>query len=202
MATTLRPPARGAHAAPTPSLLPGLTVVAVAAVIAVAAVVVVLPDITAAGRMTTTPTHYMGLLMANQPWNLLLFMALPFAVIYLGMLPAALGLFPSRLGRAAVAFLAVHLTVASVYLVRWAVVPLTDGSGWRGPVDLIAVGGYVLTAVPILVLAALTFGGGSAKAQAWWAWAALVVAHVAMTFGMMAPFVLGWADPGHAMHGM
>jgi hypothetical protein len=140
MATTLRRPARGAHAAPTtPSLLPGLAVVAAAALIAVAAAVV-LPDITAAGRMTTTPTHYMGLLMANQPWNLLLFMALPFAVIYLGLLPAALGLFPSWLGRAAVAFLAVYLTVASVYLVRWAIVPLTDGSGWRGPVDLIAVG--------------------------------------------------------------
>lgn len=201
MATTLRPPAQGAQAAPTPSLLPGLAILAAAAVIAVAAAVV-LPDITAAGRMTTTPTHYMGLLMANQPWNLLLFMALPFAAIYLGLLPAALGLFPRWLGRAAVTFLAVYLTVASVYLVRWAVVPLTDGSEWRGPVDLIAVGGYALTAVPILVLAALTFGGGSAKAQAWWAWTALVVAHVAMTFGMMAPFVLGWADPVHAMHGM
>lgn len=201
MATALRPRANGAHAAPAPPLLPGLAVVAAAAVIAVAAAVV-LPDLTAAGRTTTTPTHYMALLMANQPWNLLLFMALPFAVIYLGLLPAALGLFPNRLGRAAVAFLAVYLTVASAYLVRWAVVPLTDASGWRGPVDLIAVGGYVLTAVPILVLAALTFSGGSAKAQTWWAWAALVVAHVAMTFGMMAPFVLGWADPGHAMHGM
>jgi hypothetical protein len=201
MATTLRPRTNGAHAASAPQLLPGLAVAAVAAVIAVAAAVV-LPDITAAGRMTTTPTHYMGLLMANQPWNLLLFMALPFAVIYLGLLPAALGLFPSRLGRAAVAFLAVYLTAASVYLFRWAVVPLTDGSGWRGPVDLIAVGGYVLTAVPILVLAVLTFSGGSAKAQTWWAWAALVVAHVAMTFGMMAPFVLGWVDAAHAMHGM
>jgi hypothetical protein len=197
MATTLRP----AHAAPTPQLVPGLAVVAVAAVIAVAAAVV-LPDITSAGRMTTTPTHYMGLLMANQPWNLLLFMALPFAVIYLGLLPAALGLFPSRLGRAAVAFLAVYLTGASVYLIRWAVVPLTDGNGWRGPVDVIAVGGYVLTAVPILVLAALTFSGGSAKAKTWWAWAALVVAHVAMTFGMMAPFVLGWVDAAPAAHGM
>ena len=60
----------------------------------------------------------------------------------------------------------------------------------------------MLTAVPILVLAGLTFGGGSAKAQAWWAWAALVVAHVAMTFGMMAPFVLGWADAAPAMHSM
>ena len=198
MAATLRPRATGAHAAPTLQVLPGLAIAAIAAVIAVA----LLPDITGAGRMTTTPTHYMGLLMANQPWNLLLFMALPFAVVYLGVLPAALGLFPSRLGRAAIAFLAVYLTVASVYLLRWAVVPLTDGNGWRGPVDLIAVGGYVLTAVPILVLAALTFGGGSARAQTWWAWAALVVAHVAMTFGMMAPFVLGWAEAAPAMHGM
>jgi uncharacterized protein DUF6803 len=201
MAATLRPRAAGAHAAPTPRLLPGLAIAAIAAVVAAIAVAV-LPDITATGRMTTTPTHYMGLLMANQPWNLLLFMALPFAVVYLGVLPAALGLFPSRLGRAAIAFLAVYLTVASAYLVRWAVVPLTNGNGWRGPVDLIAVGGYVLTAVPILVLAALTFGGGSARAQTWWAWAALVVAHVAMTFGMMAPFVLGWTDAAPAMHGM
>jgi hypothetical protein len=201
MAATLRPRTTGAHAAPTPRLLPGLAIVATAAAIAMAAAVA-LPDITAAGRMTTTPTHYMGLLMANQPWNLLLFMALPFAVVYLGLLPAALGLFPSRLGRAAIAFLAVYLTAASAYLLRWAVMPLTDGNGWRGPVDMIAVGGYVLTAVPILVLAALTFSGGSAKAQTWWAWAALVVAHVAMTFGMMAPFVLGWADAAPAMHGM
>ena len=124
MATTLRPRASGAHAAPARPLLPGLAVAVAAAVIALAAAMV-LPDIPAAGRMTTTPTHYMGLLMANQPWNLLLFMAVPFAVIYLGLLPAALGLFPSRLGRAAVAFLAVYLTVASVYLLRWAVVPLT-----------------------------------------------------------------------------
>jgi hypothetical protein len=201
MAATLRPRTGGAHAAPAPQLLPGFAVAAVATGIAVAAAVV-LPDITTTGRMTTTPTHYMGLLMANQPWNLLLFMALPFAIIYLGLLPAALGLFPSRLGRAAVAFLAVYLTAASVYLIRWAVVPLTDGNGWRGPVDLIAVGGYVVTAVPILVLAALTFNGGSARAQTWWAWTALVVAHVAMTFGMMAPFVLGWADAAPAMHGM
>jgi hypothetical protein len=34
---------------------------------------------------------------------------------------------------------------------------------WHGPVDLLAVGGYALTAVPILVLAALTFRGGSAR---------------------------------------
>jgi Aminotransferase class I and II len=37
------------------------------------------------------------------------------------------------LGRAATAFLAVYLMVASVYLLRWAVVPLTDGNRWHGP---------------------------------------------------------------------
>jgi hypothetical protein len=39
------------------------------------------------------------------------------------------------LGRAATAFLAVYLMVASGYLLRWAVVPLTDGNQWHGPVD-------------------------------------------------------------------
>jgi hypothetical protein len=188
--TTIAPPATEPSTSTRPAFLLGL--VAVLVLVAVA----LLPDITAAGRATDVPTHYMGLLMANQPWNLLLFMAVPFLVIYLGLVPAALGLAPAWVGRVAVAFLAVYLTVAAAYLLRWAVWPLTDSGGWRGPVDLIAVGGYVLTAMPILVLAVLTFGGGSARAQTWWAWLALVVAHVAMTFGMMAPFVLGWHATG------
>jgi hypothetical protein len=63
------------------------------------AVALVLPDVTAAGRMTTTPTHYMGLLMANQPWNLLVFMVVPFVLIYCGLVPAKLGLVPPSVGR-------------------------------------------------------------------------------------------------------
>src|SRR5918992_312679 len=91
MATTLRPRTTGAPTAPAPPLLHGLAVAAVAAVIGVAAAVV-LPDITAAGHMTGTPTHYMGLLMANQPWNLLIFMVVPFVLIYGGLVPTKLGL--------------------------------------------------------------------------------------------------------------
>jgi hypothetical protein len=201
MATTLRPRATGAHAAPAPPLLPGLAVVAAAAVLAVAAAVV-LPDITAAGRMTTTPTHYMGLLMANQPWNLLIFMVVPFVLIYGGLVPAKLGLVPPSVGRWVTPVLAAYYTAAAVYLIRYAAWPLTTGAGWRGPADWIAVIGYIATAVPILGLAVATFGSASDRARNWWFYSVVVLAHVAMSFGMLAPFVLGWADPGHAMHGM
>ena len=200
MATTLRPRAVGAHEAPAPPLLPAVTVAGAAAVIAVA-VALALPDITAAGRMTSTPTHYMGLLMANQPWNLLLFMVLPFVLIYGGLVPAKLGLVAPSVGRLVTPVLAAYYTAAAVYLVRYAAWPLTTGAGWRGPADWIAVLGYIATAVPILGLTAVTFRPASEQARNWWFYSVVVLAHVAMSFGMLAPFVLGWADPGHALHG-
>jgi hypothetical protein len=199
MATTLRPRTTGAHA--TPSLLPGLAVAAVAAVIAVLAALA-LPDITTAGRMTTTPTHYMGLLMANQPWNLLIFMVVPFVLIYGGLVPPKLGLVPSSVERLVTAVLAVYYSAAAVYLIRYAAWPLTTGDGWRGPADWIAVLGYIATAVPILGLTIATFTSASEQARNWWLYSVLVLAHVAMSFGMLAPSVLGWADSGDAMHKM
>ena len=60
----------------TPTRPSSRTGIAIAAVATVTVVVVALslPDVTGdAGTMT----HYMGLLAANQPWNLLVFMAIP-----------------------------------------------------------------------------------------------------------------------------
>jgi Family of unknown function (DUF6803) len=201
MATTLRPRADGAHATPAPPLRPGPVVAVLAPVIAVA-VALVLPDLTAAGRMTTTPTHYMGLLMANQPWNLLIFMVVPFVLIYGGLVPAKLGLVPPSVGQLVTPVLAAYYTAAAFYLIRYAAWPLTTSAGWRGPADWIAVVGYIATAVPILGLTVATFTSTSDRARNWWFYAVVVLAHVAMSFGMLAPFVLGWAEPGHAMHGM
>jgi hypothetical protein len=198
MATTLQPQTTGAPAAP-PSLLPGLAVAAVAALIAVIAAAV-LPDITTAGQMTGTPTHYMGLLMANQPWNLLIFMGVPFVLIYGGLVPSELGLAPRSLAWLVTPVLAVYYSAAAFYLIRYAAWPLTIGAGWRGPADWIAVLGYIATAVPILGLTVATFTSASDRARLWWFYAVLVLAHIAMTFGMLAPAVLGWADPGHPMH--
>jgi hypothetical protein len=199
MATTLRTRSTGAHDAPAPSLLLGIAVAAVAAVIAVAAAVV-LPDITTAGRMTGTPTHYMGLLMANQPWNLLIFMVVPFVLIYGGLVPPKLGLVPPSVELLVTPVLAVYYSATAVYLIRYAAWPLTTGDGWRGPADWIAVLGYIATAGPILGLTVATFTSASDRARNWWLYSVLVLAHVAMSFGMLAPSVLGWADPGHAMH--
>jgi hypothetical protein len=201
MATTLPPPTTGAHTAPAPPFLPGLAVVAVATVIAVAAALA-LPDITAAGHMTGTPTHYMGLLMANQPWNLLIFMVVPFVLVYGGLVPPKLGLVPPSVERPVTAVLAVYYTAAAVYLIRYAAWPLTTGDGWRGPADWIAVLGYIATAVPILGLTIATFTSASDRVRNWWLYSVLVLAHVAMSFGMLAPSVLGWADSGDAMHKM
>jgi hypothetical protein len=198
MATTLQPQTTGAPAAP-PSLLPGLAVAAVAALIAVAAAAV-LPDITTAGQMTGTPTHYMGLLMANQPWNLLIFMGVPFVLIYGGLVPVELDLAPRSLAWLVTPVLAVYYSAAALYLIRYAAWPLTIGAGWRGPADWIAVLGYIATAVPILGLTVATFTSASDRVRRWWFYAVLVLAHIAMTFGMLAPAVLGWADPGHPMH--
>jgi hypothetical protein len=168
--------------------------------IAVAAAVV-LPDITTAGRMTTTPTHYMGLLMANQPWNLLIFMVVPFVLIYGGLVPPKLGLVPPSVERLITPVLAVYYSATAVYLIRYAAWPLTTGDGWRGPADWIAVLGYIATAVPVLGLTIATFASASDRARNWWLYSVLVLAHVAMSFGMLAPSVLGWADPGHGTHG-
>ena len=56
--------------------------------------------------------------------------------------------------------------------------------------------------MPILGLTIATFTSASDRACNWWLYSVLVLAHVAMSFGMLAPSVLGWADSGDAMHRM
>lgn len=150
-------------------------------------------------------THYMELLSQNQPWNLILFMAIPvilaetvaitelFILFYRpqgGML-CALNRFASILG--GTYFLGVF-----IYLLFHAVAPLTSASAWRGPADVIAVGFYLSGVVPLSGLALLDVGliarTSSAERKllihAVLVAVFLVVAHVAMVFGMMDPAIL------------
>jgi hypothetical protein len=140
------------------------------------------------------------LTLRRRLWNLLIFMAVPFVLIYGGLVPTELGLVPPSVGRLVTPVLAIYYSTAAVYLIRYAAWPLTIGGGWRGPADWIAVLGYIATAVPILGLTIATFTSASERARNWWFYPVLVLAHVAMTFGMLAPSVLGWADRGHATH--
>jgi hypothetical protein len=155
--------------------------------------------------MGNTMTHYMELLATNQPWNLIIFMAIP--VIFAKFI-AVTELF-ILLGRGenqklrqwnkiAGIFIGVYFTGVFFYLLFNAVIPLTTGGGWRGIADVIAVGFYLLGIVPLGGLALMGLGviGKNGDEQAFLKLHAtfvaifLVVAHVAMIFGMLNPSLL------------
>jgi hypothetical protein len=172
-----------------------------------------LPDWPAGQDMGST--HYMGLLAANQPWNLLLFMAVPvvlaetIAVTELVVLFSRGG-YPAvnRVNRWAGFVAGFYFLGVFGYLLSHAVVPLTRDGLWRGPADLIAVGFYLLGLVPLFgmtlmetrVLGTQLDDDGRRKLHAAFVGLFLVVAHVAMIFGMLDPTVLGW-HPAHVMPG-
>ncbi|WP_255991340.1 DUF6803 family protein [Chitinolyticbacter albus] len=151
-------------------------------------------------------THYMALLAANQPWNLLLFMAVP---VILAETVAITELFIllrrqmdgtlRRINRAASIAAGVYFSGVFVYLLFTAVIPLTRDGLWRGPADWIAVGFYLAGVIPLGGLALLDLGllyrqAGAERRMAVHATLValfLVVAHVAMVFGMLDPTVLG-----------
>jgi hypothetical protein len=147
-------------------------------------------------------THYMELLATNQPWNLILFMAIPvifaetlaiseFFILLTRKLDGALRL----LNRIAGLVAGPYFLIVFVYLFVTAVIPLTSGGGWRGPFDVIAVGFYLLGVVPFVGLTLLELniiGKGLApdkrlRLHAIFVSVFLIVAHVAMIFGMLNP---------------
>jgi hypothetical protein len=155
--------------------------------------------------MSNTMTHYMELLASNQPWNLIIFMAIP--VIFAEFI-AVTELF-ILLGRGenqklrqwnkiAGILIGIYFTGVFLYLLFNAVIPLTAGGGWRGIADVIAVGFYLLGIVPLGGLALMGLGiigknnsdQASLKLHATFVAIFLVVAHVAMIFGMLNPSLL------------
>lgn len=188
-------------------------------VLAAAAAVVgwVLPDRTVGtGAMDgMSMTHYMGLLAVNQPWNLILFMAIPVILAETLAITELVLLFRAdppawvhSLSRWAGLLAGPLMVLVLVHLVKNAVVPLSSGGGWRGPADVIAVISYLLAGLPLIGIALVEVGlvGRDARdARKWHAMfvgAFLVLAHVAMIFGMLDPTVLGWnPNPTHQMPG-
>jgi len=189
------------------------TAMVVGASVAVSLVALLLPAWPPGEDMGTT--HYMGLLAANQPWNLLLFMGIPVVAAETLAITELVILFKRGASRrlrtvnkytgilAGFYFLGVF-----VYLLDNAIVPLTRDGGWRGPADLVAVGFYLAGVIPlytIMLLETRVVGTrldatGTMRFHATLVGAFLVVAHVAMIFGMLDPSVMGW-EPIHVMPG-
>ena len=162
-------------------------------------------------------THYMELLATNQPWNLLLFMAVPVILAETVAITELYILFTRKRDNAFATFNRVasiaggfYFVGVFLYLLVNAVVPLTAGGAWRGPADVVAVGAYLSGIVPLLGLALIDTGAigrqwsdeSRLRRHAALVALFLVVAHVAMIFGMLDPTILAPATAGgHAGHG-
>lgn len=155
--------------------------------------------------MSNAMTHYMELLSTNQPWNLILFMAVPvicaetlaiteFIILYTRDLTGTAKLINKITG----IFAGIYFAGIFIYLFINAVIPLTTTGGWRGPFDVIAVGFYLLGVIPFVGLFLLDTGMivkkkdevSKLKIHAIFVSIFLVVAHVAMIFGMLNPNLL------------
>lgn len=155
-----------------------------------------------------TMTHYMELLATNQPWNLLIFMAIPVICAETLAITELIILFNRNLkGKARKVnkvtgiFAGFYFLGIFIYLFFNAVIPLTATGGWRGFADIIAVGFYLLGIVPFagMALLELRLIGKNRdeveklKLHAIFVGIFLVVAHVAMIFGMLNPELFSMA---------
>jgi hypothetical protein len=151
-------------------------------------------------------THYMQLLAENQPWNLIIFMAIPVIFAEYITITGLYVLFTRNFNgvvrkssRIAGIIVGVYFVGVFLYLLTNAVIPLTTSGGWRGPADVIAVSFYLLGVIPLAGIALLEAGLLKRKASELerlkvhtaFVGVFLVVAHIAMIFGMLNPDLLG-----------
>lgn len=152
--------------------------------------------------MNNTMTHYMELLASNQPWNLLIFMAIPVICAETLAISELIILFTRNfkgkvklVSKITGIFIGIYFTTIFIYLFLNVVIPLTISGEWRGVVDVIAVGFYLLGVVPFGGIALLDLGVigknktdiEKLKVHAVLVGVFLVVAHIAMILGMLNP---------------
>ena len=150
-------------------------------------------------------THYMGLLAANQPWNLIIFMAIPvvmaetititeFFIIFNRIKSGGI----KTLNKICCTFVGFYFTGIFIYLFTTAVIPLTQTGGWHTWVDVVAVGFYLSGVLFLLPVALMELGlifknktdDQKMKIHFMLIGGFLVVAHVAMIFGMVNPSIV------------
>jgi len=162
--------------------------------------------------MIMTMTHYMELLAVNQPWNLIMYMVIPvalaealvatefFTVFLRGSNGGGWRKWNKWIGIVlGFYFLGVFLNLTTT------VIPTIQ---WRGTADLLAVGSYLSGVIPLFSIALLELGViGQGKSEDEkmklhfiLLTIFLIVAHIAMVFGMVDPTIMGWNPNGHMEH--
>lgn len=161
-------------------------------------------------------THYMQLLADNQPWNLLIFMAIPIVLaetlaiteLYILYTRKFSG-FVYHLNRFAGTTVGLYFVGIIVYLMSTVVVPVTNANEWRTAIDVVAVSTYLLGGLPLIWIALQEFGfvnnrlSQMAKLRIHAICVALflIFGHIAMISGMLDPSLLGYQGKDtHSMH--
>ena len=152
-------------------------------------------------------THYMELLAGNQPWNLLIFMAIPVVLAETLAITELYLLFTRNftgwvhsLSRAAGITVGLYFVGVIIYLMNTAVLPITRAGEWRTVIDVIAVACYLIGGLPLIYIAGQELGLVNAKASdedkrkvhATCVALFLVFGHIAMIAGMLDPSLLGY----------
>lgn len=162
-------------------------------------------------------THYMSLLAENQPWNLIIFMVIPvicaetltiteFFIIFNKNKRGSLRTLNKLVG----IFAGIYFAGIFVYLMINAFIPLTMNGGWHTWVDVLAVGSYLSGVVFLLPIALMELGIiyknkteiEKAKIHFILISGFLVVAHIAMIFGMVNPEIISNMSNMTSMPGM
>ncbi len=150
-------------------------------------------------------THYMELLAVNQPRNLLIFMAIPVVLVetiaiteFFTLLSRDQKGTARRIKNTAGILAGFYFLIIFLHLLVKAVIPITVAGEWRSIIDVIAVGAYLSGVVPLLAIALMDLGlivrsqieECRLRTHAIFVSIFLVVAHIAMVFGMLDPSLL------------
>jgi hypothetical protein len=156
-------------------------------------------------------THYMELLATNQPWNLLIFMAIPI-VLAETLAISELYLLSTRnytgwvhgLNRMVGITVGLYFIGVIIYLLKTAVWPITQAGEWRTIIDVVAVGSYLIGGLPLIYIAFQELGWVNTQAtdetkrhaHAICVALFLIFGHIAMIAGMLDPSLLGYVSDG------
>ena len=152
-------------------------------------------------------THYMELLAVNQPWNLIIFMAIPIVLAETLAITELYLLFTRKfdgavyyLNRFSGIAVGIYFVGIIYYIVMNAIIPITQAGEWRTVIDVIAVSTYVIAGLPLIWIALQELGlvnraldqMGKLKIHAICVALFLVFGHIAMIAGMLDPSLLGY----------
>jgi hypothetical protein len=152
-------------------------------------------------------THYMQLLADNQPWNLLIFMAIPVVLAETLAITELYLLFTrkldgavAKLNRYTGMLVGMYFIGVIVYLTKNAVLPITSAGEWRTFIDVIAVLSYLISGLPLIWIALQEFGvvnraqsqDAKLKVHAICVALFLIFGHIAMIAGMTDPSLFGY----------